>query len=57
MFLMTGACPNTSWLKGCLALDDKEFVRTGTDLGALWTLHRPPFMLETSFFRCSNAEL
>jgi thioredoxin reductase (NADPH) len=48
MFLMTGACPNTPWLKGCLALDDKEFIKTGTELGAAWTAQRPPFMLETS---------
>src|SRR5437870_6060501 len=32
LFLMTGADPNTAWLKGCLALDDKNFVKTGTDL-------------------------
>jgi thioredoxin reductase (NADPH) len=48
LFLMTGACPNTPWLKGCLALDEKEFIKTGTELGASWTSHRPPFMLETS---------
>ena len=34
VFLMTGASPNTAWLEGCLALDDKGFVRTGTDLAA-----------------------
>ena len=25
--MMTGANPNTGWLEGCLALDDKGFVR------------------------------
>ena len=48
LFVMTGACPNTAWLKGCLALDDKEFIKTGTDLGPAWPLRRPPYMLETS---------
>jgi thioredoxin reductase (NADPH) len=32
VFLMTGAVPNTEWLQGCLALDEKGFVRTGPDL-------------------------
>ena len=32
VFLMTGAIPNTEWLQGCVALDDKGFVRTGPDL-------------------------
>src|SRR5262249_38572493 len=29
--VMIGAEPNTEWLDGCLALDDKGFVRTGQD--------------------------
>ena len=29
LFIMTGAVPNTRWLDGCLALDDKGFVKTG----------------------------
>ena len=54
LFLMTGADPNTAWLKGCLALDDKNFVKTGTDLlpddleKAGWPLARRPDLLETS---------
>jgi thioredoxin reductase (NADPH) len=32
VFLMTGAVPSTRWLAGCIALNDKGFVRTGTDL-------------------------
>jgi thioredoxin reductase (NADPH) len=32
VFLMTGAVPSTQWLKGCIALNDKGFVRTGSDL-------------------------
>jgi thioredoxin reductase (NADPH) len=48
LFLMTGASPNTAWLGGCLATDDKQFLRTGTDLGEAWTSRRPPYLLETS---------
>ena len=59
LFLMTGATPNTGWLQGCVALDDKGFVRTGPDLhvantsearGASngWRLSRPPLHLETT---------
>jgi len=32
VFLMTGAVPSTFWLKDCIALNDKGFVRTGLDL-------------------------
>ncbi|HEX4340576.1 MAG TPA: FAD-dependent oxidoreductase [Polyangiaceae bacterium] len=32
VFTMAGADPNTSWLQGCLRLDEKGFVLTGTDL-------------------------
>ena len=51
---MTGAEPNTSWLDGSVVLDDKDFVKAGTDLstenlGATrWPLARPPYLLETS---------
>jgi thioredoxin reductase (NADPH) len=56
VFIMTGASPRTGWLKGCLALDDKEFILTGRDVdrvlagtpGHSWQLSRPPLMLETS---------
>ena len=32
VFVMTGAVPNTGWLDGCVALDDKGFIKTGPDL-------------------------
>jgi len=48
LFLMTGASPNTAWLNGCLALDAKQFIKTGSDLGPDWTLARAPYLLETS---------
>jgi thioredoxin reductase (NADPH) len=54
VFLMTGAVPNTKWLNGCVSLDEKGFVRTGTDLTASelaakgWPLSRAPQLFETS---------
>jgi thioredoxin reductase (NADPH) len=48
LFLMTGADPNTAWLQGCMALDTKQFIKTGPDLGADWTWPRAPYLLESS---------
>jgi thioredoxin reductase (NADPH) len=54
VFMMTGADPNTAWLRRCVALDDKGFVKTGADLqqseleAAGWPLARRPELLETS---------
>jgi len=33
LFVMVGAAPNTSWLSGLVALDDKGFVLTGDAVG------------------------
>lgn len=56
LFIMAGASPNTSWLQGRVALDEKGFILTGRDLplpidqdrNPAWPLSRPPFMLESS---------
>jgi thioredoxin reductase (NADPH) len=54
VFLMTGAVPSTSWLRGCIALTQSGFVRTGSDLLAedltphLWCGVRKPESLETN---------
>ena len=54
IFTMTGASPNTAWLRGCVAIDDKGFVLTGQDLtadalrAASWTPARSPLLFETS---------
>ena len=32
ILVMTGAIPNTAWLGGCVLLDAKGFIKTGTDL-------------------------
>jgi thioredoxin reductase (NADPH) len=54
VFMMTGANPNTGWLEGCVALDEKGFVKAGPDLlpsdlvAAKWPLRRPPLLFETN---------
>jgi thioredoxin reductase (NADPH) len=54
VFLMAGAVPATRWLNGCVALDEKHFIKTGPDLSegelaaARWPLPRAPYLLETS---------
>jgi thioredoxin reductase (NADPH) len=54
LFVMTGAVPSTDWLKGCVVLDWKGFIKTGPDLSrddlaaSHWPLARAPYLLETS---------
>jgi thioredoxin reductase (NADPH) len=54
VFMMTGAVPNTAWLRGCVALDDQGFVKTGATLTRedldtwKWPRSRAPQILETS---------
>jgi len=54
IFVMTGASPNTAWLDGCVAMDDKGFIKTGPELlpedlqKAQWPLSRAPYLFETS---------
>jgi thioredoxin reductase (NADPH) len=54
VFLMTGALPCTNWLNSCVALNEKGFIRTGSDLraedlpAAKWTDARQPQFFETS---------
>jgi thioredoxin reductase (NADPH) len=54
VFVMTGAVPATRWLEGCLAFDEKGFIKTGADLtpeelaASEWPLKRAPYLLETS---------
>ena len=40
VFMMTGAVPNTHWVKGCLAMDDQGFIKTGPDLVPGGSRHR-----------------
>jgi thioredoxin reductase (NADPH) len=54
VFLMMGALPCTGWLNSCIALNEKGFVRTGSDLRAedlpasRWTNARQPGYFETN---------
>jgi thioredoxin reductase (NADPH) len=54
IFTMAGASPNTEWLRGCVSMDEKGFVRTDTELTpevlkeAAWPLSRAPHLFETS---------
>jgi thioredoxin reductase (NADPH) len=55
LFLFIGADPHTRWLSGCVQLDKKGFVLTGTSIvadalrGEIWRVAgRPPYLLETS---------
>jgi thioredoxin reductase (NADPH) len=54
VFSMIGAEPNSSWLAGCVTMDERGFIKTGTDLSqtdlaaAKWPLTRRPYLLETS---------
>jgi len=55
LFLFIGADPHTRWLSGCVQLDKKGFVLTGTSIpadalrGDSWrAAGRPPYFLETS---------
>ena len=55
LYLFIGADPNTSWLQGCVDLDRRGFVLTGTSLPHAtgdtdrWqAAGRAPFLLETS---------
>lgn len=54
VFLMMGALPCTGWLGSCIALNDKRFVRTGSDLSgadlpaSLWPSARQPQFFESS---------
>jgi thioredoxin reductase (NADPH) len=54
VFLMTGALPCTQWLRSCIALNEKGFVKTGPDLSneelppEKWVNARRPEFFETS---------
>jgi len=56
IFIMTGASPNTEWLRGRVALDKNGFILTGRDLplslssemGPAWPLRRAPQLFESS---------
>ncbi len=52
LFVFIGASPNTRWLDGFVACDERGFIITGPQAEAIatteWPLERPPYLLETS---------
>jgi thioredoxin reductase (NADPH) len=59
LFIFIGADAQTEWLPPEIALDDRGYVLTGSDMRAAgrWTLERDPFLLETSvpgIFACGD---
>lgn len=57
VFLLLGAKPRTGWLNDTLPVDEKGFIKTGSDLALLdlvkagWSLDRLPSALETAWPR------
>jgi thioredoxin reductase (NADPH) len=59
LFIFIGADAQTSWLPDEIALDQRGFVLTGSDMRAAgrWSLDRDPYLLETSvpgIFACGD---
>ena len=59
LFIFIGADAETAWLPPEIALDQKGYVLTGTDVRAAgrWQLDRDPYLLETSvpgIFACGD---
>jgi thioredoxin reductase (NADPH) len=54
LFIFIGAAPQTDWLAGVVARDERGFILSGPDLPqdgdrpVGWPLDRDPFLLETS---------
>lgn len=51
VFIFVGAIPHSSFLDGAVAMNDRGFIYTGTDVEAFtdeWALDRDPYALETS---------
>jgi thioredoxin reductase (NADPH) len=62
LFIFIGADAETGWLPPEIALDDRGYVLTGTDVreAGHWALDRDPFLLETSvpgIFACGDVRL
>ena len=62
LFIFIGADAETAWLPPEIALDQKGYVLTGSDVRAAgrWQLDRDPYLLETSvpgIFACGDVRL
>jgi thioredoxin reductase (NADPH) len=57
LFMFIGADAETAWLPPEIALDERGYVLTGSDMRGHWTLARDPYLLETSVpgvFACGD---
>jgi thioredoxin reductase (NADPH) len=59
LYIFIGADAETGWLPSEIALDERGFVLTGSDVRAAgrWELDRDPYLLETSvpgIFACGD---
>jgi thioredoxin reductase (NADPH) len=59
LFIFIGADAQTAWRPPEIAVDERGYVLTGTDLGETdrWSLERDPYLLETSvpgIFACGD---
>jgi thioredoxin reductase (NADPH) len=51
VFVFVGAQPHSDFIKGLVAVNEKGFILTGTDLPTdpkVWPLERDPYLMETS---------
>ncbi|MEA3510968.1 MAG: FAD-dependent oxidoreductase, partial [Actinomycetota bacterium] len=51
LFIFVGAVPHSAFLEGAVAMNDRGFIYTGSDVTTFtadWLLNRDPFPLETS---------
>ena len=48
LHVLIGAEPETGWLEGTVARDERGYILTGGDVAGSWPLDRPPLLLETS---------
>ncbi|WP_203217855.1 FAD-dependent oxidoreductase [Nocardia terpenica] len=49
LYILIGAVPNTGWVADSIALDERGFIRTGTEVkDTAWPLTRDPMLTETS---------
>jgi thioredoxin reductase (NADPH) len=62
LYIFIGADAQTSWLPPEIAVDERGYVLTGSDMrgAGRWTLDRDPYLLETSvpgIFACGDVRL
>lgn len=48
VFVFIGSQPHTAWLRNAVQIDERGFVKTGSQVTESWSLRRQPYLLETS---------